>query len=328
MSTTKTSPERPSKSRLAPRPTVNLIGIKAGRYLSTPGFSGEVISVGERAAYIATDEGDILAACRDDQQPHPRSFLTDLDLSNLHVGLRTWVEGTKLWFSNGVSLPIAEAQRWSSGPRAPVNIMSLEKLRSRCGDLLRAAIDLHEGDDLGLSLPFLINDDGAETSPDLQTAISPLTAAGVELIRGLLPHRRSGDLESVLKLAEQLIGLGPGLTPSGDDFVGGLVFMSRRLSSAYPEERWWEGGDLPALLAYARSNTSRISYALLTDLFESQSHASLHALAHELISDTGGFDAKFHVRQVTQIGHSSGWDMLTGILAALLPVFHRDMQES
>lgn len=323
MSKNSAPPESAPKSRPGKRPAVKLIGAKAGRYLSALGFSGEVISAGERAAYIATGEGDILAACRTDQQPHPRSLLTDLDLSTLHAGLRTWVEGRELCFSNGTRLRLADAQLWNGEPWMLEKAVCLQRLRYRCDDLLRAAIDLHDGDDLGLSLPFFTQDDGAETPPDLRTGSSLLTATGVELIRGLLPHCRSGDSEAVLKLTEQLIGLGPGLTPSGDDFAGGLVFMSRHLSATYPEEHWWEGGDLPALLAYARSNTSRISFALLTDLFEGQSHASLHDLAHGLISDTGGFDAESHVRCVTQIGQSSGWDMLTGMLAALLPVCHR-----
>jgi hypothetical protein len=246
-----------------------------------------------------------------------------LDLSTLHTGLRAWTEGEELRFSNEISLAITDAQLWESGPWPPVNTVSLEQLRSRCGDLLQSAIAFHGGDNLGLSLPFFTTDDSAETFFELPDATSPLVAAGVEQIRRLLSHCRNGNAEAVLKLMEQLIGLGPGLTPSGDDFAGGLVFMSRHLRAAYPEERWWEGGDLPALLSFARSNTSRISYALLTDLCEGQSHASLHILVDELLSDNGGFDAKSQVLRVTQIGQSSGWDMLSGMLAALLPVTHR-----
>jgi hypothetical protein len=299
------------------------MGAKAGRYLSAQGFSGEVISAGSRAAYIAADNGDILAACRSDQQPHPRSFLTDLDLSTLYTGLRAWTEGEELRFSNEISLPITDAQLWESGPWPPANTVSLEQLRSRCGDLLQSAITLHDGDNLGLSLPLFTSDDSAGTSFELPNPTSPLVAAGVQQIRRLLPYCRNGNAEAVLKLTEQLIGLGPGLTPSGDDFAGGLVFMSSHLRAAYPDARWWEGGDLPALLAFAQSNTSRISYALLTDLCEGQSHASLHILADELLSDNGEFDAKSHVLRMTQIGQSSGWDMLSGMLAALLPVTHR-----
>ena len=59
------------------------------------------------------------------------------------------------------------------------------------------------------------------------------------------------------------------------------------------------------------------------DLDEGESHASLNELAKELLTDSSPFDAAKHVRNITQIGQSSGWDMLTGMLAGLLPVIHR-----
>ena len=108
----------PSGSGSAARPTIKLIGSKANRCLSTPGFSGQVIAGGSRAVYIASDDGNILAACRLDQQPHPRSFLTDLDLATIHVGLRTWLDGTEIRFSNNIFLDLRNAQVWNKQPPA------------------------------------------------------------------------------------------------------------------------------------------------------------------------------------------------------------------
>lgn len=322
MSLARTLIDWPSESALDPLPTVKLIGAKAHRYMSAPGFSGEVISAGASAAYIATDAGDILAVCRLDQQPHPRSFLTNLDLSMLHVGLRTWIEGPELRFSNGTALNMRNHQVWNRQPPEAEGALPLQKLRSRCHTLLQAAITLHGGDNLGLSLSLFTENDDSETASSLPSA-SPLIAAGIGQIRRLLPFCRCGNLQAALESSERLIGLGPGLTPSGDDFVGGLIFMALKLNTAYPSERWWEGGDIPALLACSGSMTSKISHALLTDLSEGQSHASLHDLADALLSDDEEFDAENHVRQVAEIGHSSGWDMLTGMLAGLLPVINR-----
>ncbi|MEE8464841.1 MAG: hypothetical protein V3S68_00075, partial [Dehalococcoidia bacterium] len=107
----------PSETSSGARPTIKLIGDKANQYLSAPGFSGQVIAAGTRSAYIATGDGNILAASRLDQQPHPRAFLTDLDLETLHVGLRTWTEGTELRFSNGISLNLMERRLWNRQPQ-------------------------------------------------------------------------------------------------------------------------------------------------------------------------------------------------------------------
>lgn len=313
----------PSGISSSPRPKIKLIGAKADCYLSSPEFSGQVIAAGTRSAYIATDDGNILAACRLDQRPHPRSFLTDLDLATLHVGLRTWTEGTDLRFSNNLSLDLRDRRVWNRQLPAASNATPLQQLRSRCDDLFLAARNLHEGEHLGLAIPYLTEGRDAAHSLDIPETTSPLVDAGVEQVRRLLPQCRRGNLESVLQLADQLIGLGPGLTPSGDDFIGGLIFMSLHLNAAYPAERWWEGGNIPALLTRSEPMTSQISHALLTDLSEGQSHESLHDLADALLSGREGFDATIHVRRLSEIGQSSGWDMLTGMLAALLPVIYR-----
>ena len=312
-------------------PKIELIGAKANRYLSNPGFSGQVIAVGTRAAYIATDDGNILAACPLDQHPHPRSFLTDLDHSRLQVGLRTWVEGAELRFSNGDSLYIGGRLVWDARPPTTAGVAPVQRLRDRSNELLRAAVEHHEGENLGLAIPFFrmddVEDHDSARSAGLADGTAPLVAAGVKQVRRVLPLCHSGNLEPVVQTAEQLIGLGPGLTPSGDDFTGGLIFMSVHLKAAYPAERWWKGGDIAGLLTRSEPMTSRISHALLTDLAEGHSHAPLHALVDALISDTPGsedFDAAEHIHHVTTIGQCSGWDMLTGILAGLLPVILRD----
>ena len=323
MQLTRTLFDLKSKHGSPPRPTVKLIGVKANRYLTTKGFSGEVISAGSAAAYVATDEGNILAVCPLDQQPHPRSFLTDLDLSALHAGLHTWVKGTELYFSNDMSLDLVDGEVWSRQWSGKLSAAPIPRLRSRCQDLLAAAIDLHEGENLGLALRSFTKNNYGEITCDLPRRTSPLIHAAVERIQGSLPIYRRGNLEAALLFLKGLIGLGHGLTPSGDDFVGGLLFMSRYLEAAYPNECWWEGGDIPAMVANVNSMTTQISHALLTDLSEGQSHASLHDLADGLITNADGFDASGHVRRVAEIGNSSGWDMLTGMIAGLLPVIYR-----
>ena len=305
------------------RPSVERVGFKAHRCMTAPGFSGSVIAAGSRAVYISTDDGDLLAACSMDQQPHPRSFLTDLDLTSLYEGLRMWYEDDELRFGNGASLMVSENQVWYRPSAVPPCVAPSNVLRSRCNDLLQAAQDAHEGENLGLALSSFTIGDRAPTFAGADPDISPLIFAGAEIVKGLAPICRLGDLEPSLKVSERLIGLGPGLTPSGDDFVGGLLFMARHLNAAYPQERWWQGGNIGGFLAHSETMTSRISHALLSDLAEGQSHESLHDLAEELVVDDEKLDAASHVRRVTEIGQSSGWDILTGMLAGLLPVIYR-----
>jgi len=102
--------------------------------------------------------------------------------------------------------------------------------------------------------------------------------------------------------AEQLIGLGPGLTPSGDDYFGGILVALhalRREAQAAALWRWLE----PRLAG----RTSAISAAHLTAAAAGHAHEALHRILEGDL-DLDALDA---------VGHCSGWDALAGAVAVL-----------
>ena len=114
-----------------------------------------------------------------------------------------------------------------------------------------------------------------------------------------------------------LLGIGPGLTPAGDDFAGGALF-ARRLAGAH-DARWQAMGE--RLAAEAARRTNRVSAALFSDLARGASFAPLHALADALAAgdDAAALEA---ARALARIGHSSGWDMLAGVAAGAGAEYH------
>jgi Protein of unknown function (DUF2877) len=117
-----------------------------------------------------------------------------------------------------------------------------------------------------------------------------------------------GEASAAASIGQRLLGLGPGLTPAGDDLVGGAFFARRLLGD-------WSG-PAAAIRARARERTHAISATLLGDLLDGSGHAPLHDLALALARSDGAaaLDA---AGRLVRIGHSSGWDMLTGFLGAL-----------
>ena len=114
------------------------------------------------------------------------------------------------------------------------------------------------------------------------------------------------DPSAAAAAALPLLGLGPGLTPSGDDFVGAVLFARRVLGM---NAGWAQCAQ--RLVAASRSRTHAIAAALFEDLAAGESHAPLHALAAALAAGAAGTDA---ARELCAIGHSSGWDMLAGFI--------------
>ena len=134
---------------------------------------------------------------------------------------------------------------------------------------------------------------------------------------------RACDTEAVYAAAVPLLGLGSGLTPSGDDLVGAALFMRRAMAETTVERQRWQ--ELAARLGEVAATRSHvIGAALFCDLATGQSFASLHRMADLLaVADhDGAIDA---ARELVAIGSSSGWDMLTGfVIAATGKAAHHD----
>jgi hypothetical protein len=111
-----------------------------------------------------------------------------------------------------------------------------------------------------------------------------------------------------------LLGLGAGLTPSGDDFVGGVLFARHLLGAAGAADAVGWRRLAGAVREAAEARTHPISAALLGDLACGVSHAPLHDLVTALAAGdlTRGGEA---AARLVRLGHSSGWDILAGAAA-------------
>jgi hypothetical protein len=112
------------------------------------------------------------------------------------------------------------------------------------------------------------------------------------------------------KDAEGLIGLGPGLTPSGDDYLGGVLIALRAVGRAtQADELWrWLAPRLP-------EHTSAISAAHLAAASSGEAHEALHACLETLAGGDGDWEDL--LARIASVGHCSGWDGLAGAFAVL-----------
>jgi hypothetical protein len=178
---------------------------------------------------------------------------------------------------------------------------ALARARASCATLLA---DLHAiGESRGLGMLL------AGRTPSF-----PLDAC-VPHIAGLSAALRAEDPAAVYHSAYPLLGLGTGLTPSGDDLVGAMLFAKLFAARVEGDHEAWE--TIARRLAsdiVERSN--EISAALFADLVAGESFASLAALTRTLCA-ADHVAAVAAARMLAPIGHSSGWDMLSGLVLGL-----------
>jgi hypothetical protein len=144
-------------------------------------------------------------------------------------------------------------------------------------------------------------------------------------IWGLARDCRRGEIAPVALKGRELTGLGPGLTPSGDDFLGGLFFAVQFLRRICPAAFPHTEVDLSGLLDWARTRTHPVSHAVFGDLVMGHGPGPLHELAGQLAGrpedPVQALDAAV---RLSRIGHSSGWDMLAGFLTGMLMIDHKE----
>lgn len=132
-------------------------------------------------------------------------------------------------------------------------------------------------------------------------------------VRALVRAFRTDDATQAAIAARRLLGLGSGLTPSGDDVVG-AAFLARRWVAPRHDAAWQRASR--EIEAAARAVTHPLSATLLADCLAGEGHAPLHDLLLALAAGRpeAAVDA---AGRLVGIGHSSGWDMLAGAGAGL-----------
>ena len=256
--------------------------------LNAPNVACHVLSVHERACNLVTSEGDIVALVHPDLGNGPFHVLVNLPLPfTQHMpsdGKAHVVAGVLHLGSARVDL--REVALWSPHiGRQPAHLRPAQALRIISG--------IHRPDG---------------------GAISQAERIAQGTIRALLPRLAkevayTGVEAHIRAILEEMIGLGPGLTPAGDDAVLGFLAAM-----------WiWGGTRVPvARMAVivdevARTATHRLSRAWLRAAGEGKFAEPWHLLARAVArGDEAGLQES--ARRILETGATSGAFALDGFL--------------
>ena len=163
--------------------------------------------------------------------------------------------------------------------------------------------------------------------------------AELEAVRAASPHRpglartdgpgalagscAADDLPGAVEQAERVVGLGPGLTPSGDDFLSGLLLALRLLGDAVRRADGPPGGDAAVRLADwigaavtcdASTRTTALSATLLHCAASGEASGEVAAVLRAL-ARPGAEGLTVAVCRLLATGHTSGADLAWGVAA-------------
>lgn len=153
---------------------------------------------------------------------------------------------------------------------------------------------------------------GAYTSGQNPAACANLVVeaarAPLRLLDAWLEGAFGGDDGPAPEALRDLVGLGPGLTPSGDDLLGGVMIAVHALRRPDMAERVHN--------VVRSGDTGRISRAHLDAAREGAGAAPLHTLLNDVIDGRVG-DLARGFAELGRMGHCSGRDAFAGCAIAL-----------
>jgi len=207
----------------------------------------------------------------------------------------------------GLSIHTSEAARWKTPPK-PLTMLSAEKRKTQLITLARQVLVARKADGLCALLAILldlIND--FSNSDLLEFQITPK----VKLLQQAIVSYQAAQVATAL---EPFLGLGAGLTPSGDDLVIGLMLALNRWGKLLkPALEIEELNRCVVQMAYSRTTT--LSANLIECATLGQADERLVSALDGLLSGQPGLD--ICAANLLTWGNSSGCDALVGMALAI-----------
>jgi hypothetical protein len=298
---------------LVARAGVTWVGVAASSRMKRDGRIGAVHSVYRGALNVLTDHG-MISFIPEGYERGPVNVnydQSDLDLSSLRLRPGDYVGRYSATVKVGECLLMLLENAEVYEPEAKFSLPVREPriVRRNMQSARTAALKFGHLGGLGGLLRSL-EEEGLSHSGE---GLNVYSKNALPRIKELLEAVRGADLSGIWRATRGLAGLGPGLTPSGDDLLSGYMLMM----SLYAKNtgRWEEmvARTNRAVLSGARGRTTALSEEYLSQAAQGRGNESATILCRELLTGEDG-SIEQAVRNITMIGETSGTDTTLGMI--------------
>ena len=323
------APRAPTKgcSAMTLRRTYYVISYGPGlrECMSDSSYAGEVVAVFRSSFYVRDSSGGLLCVASHTLEDGPIMlkvrFPTPCDLAALgvKVGMALLWENGGLLLGNSFRFDMSRSTAWV--PPVIKTMASPWEVSLRLRTLVRRLLERIP--DAGLAPLLPCAEDLAYGSLTGISCNSEAAIHAVSSVRRLVQGICEGDLREIDVAIGRIVGLGPGLTPSGDDVLGGAILGMNAVIDAYVSEGGNEkivGAGWREIVSFTTqsivrhaSGTTDISAALLRHAAKGVASAPVHRLLLHLLHPGCTADLVEGALAVADAGHTSGWDMLAGL---------------
>lgn len=296
------------------------IGSIAAKRISEDGFVGKVHSIFDKSFAMTGRCDGLVFFVRHDVARGPLNVVVDLDVDltfaslSMSVGDAVIRQRDSLFVGRYIEIRLCDARVWTCTTRLP-QVASPLRVNEKIDALKVRVLELGNHGGLGQLVRYESQIIRGETIPD---EVLPMISAKV------LPHLRSlvsaiisEDLRTVENSAKSLVGLGIGLTPSGDDVLAGIMAgVSTLLANFSIDDRYITAVN-GAIISHLQENrTNLISKEFLVCAARGQFVENVASLIMDVLSPSENLiNSKIQV--VLKMGETSGTDITLGIILGL-----------
>lgn len=270
---------------------------------------GKVIGSTSRGFFIlAPDQRVLFVSYESVPGPFSINIIENLlNPSRIVQGMRATLKTDRLVLTGvNIHIHLDTARLWYA-PEPPEQTQTWEDIDRRLRELSAMIIEKKRGIGLVSLLPFILDLPARPTVPlSLQPAI-----AMVLLQTGNLFKQSPAQATAAL---EVLFGLGSGLTPSGDDFIAGMLLALNRMPERQALQDFLEELN-ERLTALAFAKTTALSASIIQAACAGSADERLLTAIDGLLSGRTGLDTIF--ASLESFGNSSGMDAFCGMVFAL-----------
>jgi len=256
---------------------------------------------------------------------HQRGIEVAASLPRMKPGSRYQITSHTLEIDPGGDLDLHHCPIWKPPDVSSTCLVALSELTSSIPDFIDRLLARYQPTGFGNFIPSILQVTVHRNFIPDAYLYKGIVGKAWAVVKRMIQLSMANDQCGTLDNASYLIGFGEGLTPSGDDFLGGFFFSRWLLSDYYPQYLdEYPISPYSDFIAQSKPLTNLISYTILNDNSEGHTVEPLHLLANGLLQGERENSLIRHAERLIFLGHSTGWDLLTGFLAGILaPSIHR-----
>lgn len=273
---------------------------------------GKIHSIFTSTINIISEDGKFIPIVINDKPISPNSIKLDsvVDFKKCELNI-----GDKVIFSksdinvNNITISIDGARVWDNSINLSINVDGLESISLKLGVIKQFIREKGNKNGIFQLMQLIPCDLYSGDNNTLDSSQLFIKDRFISFIRAF----RDYDIRNINILSKKIIGFGPGLTPSMDDFLSGIMIAHIYFSYLLELNMDLTYEINHQIVHNIENKTTRVSEEMLKHSSIGETNEDIRNLMVHIISKENDKSLNDLLESVINFGHSSGTDILCGI---------------